>query len=100
RNGNYISGQFKLGNNNLVTTSTVDSFNSSVAAYSSASPGTNASFSSGSTAVGALTVYFPSPFRGSFTAAPSSLLVTNVILVGAAGPSSTSTALEGRTPGN
>src|SRR5205085_1346149 len=100
-NGNYISGQIKVGNSSLLVASTVDSFNSTVAAYSAASPGTNASFNSGSTSAGALTVYFPSPFRGSFTAAPTSVLGTVISLLGLApGPSSISTAQEGRTPGN
>jgi len=101
RNGNYISGQIKVGNTNLVTTSVVDSFNSTVAAYNSLSPGTNASFGSGSTSAGALTVYYPSPFRGSYTAAPTAVLSSVISLLGLApGPSSTSLATEGRTPGN
>ncbi len=99
--GSYIVGKISIGNSDLLTGSTVDSYNSNIAAYNSLIPGSNASFGSSSNAVGALTVYFPSLFRGSYTAPVGSILssVLSLVGLGVSGPASTSTATEARTPG-
>ncbi|HEY4329485.1 MAG TPA: hypothetical protein VGN88_07100 [Phycisphaerae bacterium] len=99
--GNFISGKVYVGNLDLLTASTVDSYNSTVAAYNSSSPGSNAAFSSVSTASDSLLVYFPSVFRGSYASGPGTLLssVLSLIGLGVSGPSSTSNLAENRNAG-
>ncbi len=97
--GNFISGNIQLGNS-LLTAAQIDSYNSSVAAYSTSSAGSNGSFGSDATAAGALLIYFPSIFNGTYTAAPSTLLTNILSLVGlASSPTAVATATEFRTPG-
>jgi hypothetical protein len=101
-NGNFINGTISLGNGDLLTAAVIDSYNSSMGAYNPLSPGTNAIFGSNSIANNALTVYFPSVFRGTYIGAPNTLISNLLNLIGllATGPSSTSTATENRTPGS
>lgn len=98
--GNFISGNILVGNGDLLTAATVDSYNSSVASYNALFPGTNAAFVSNSVASNSLLVYFPSVFRGSYTAGTTALL-SNVVglLGGASGPAATGTQTESRNPG-
>jgi biotin carboxyl carrier protein len=101
KSGNFISGTIAVGNTDLISAATVDSYDSSVGPYSSLLPGTNASFVSNAAANNALTVYFPSAFRGSYTAGVGASLASAVNLVGAVmgGPTSVAAAVEPRTPG-
>jgi hypothetical protein len=105
RSGNFFQGTILLGNNDLLTVAIIDSYNSAIAAYNALLPGSNAAFASNSTASGALTVNYPSSFKGSFAAGPNSVLTSVVNLVSGllgqllAGPSSTTVATEIRTPG-
>jgi len=99
-NGNFISGNIQLGSD-LLTAATIDSYNSSVGSYGGANVGSNGSFTSDSTAVGALIIYFPSIFKGTYTAAPTSLLTNVLSLLGLANaPTAMGNATEFRTPGN
>ena len=100
-NGNFINGTISVGNGDLVSAATIDSYNSGIAAYNPLLPGSNATVATNSMVDDALTVYFPSVFRGSFVAAPDALLDNVVNLVGAlaTGPAATSNAQEVRTPG-
>jgi hypothetical protein len=98
--GNFIGSKISLGNGDLITTSVLDSYNSSVAGYSVLTSGSNASFTSTGTAANTLTIYSPSLFRGSFTSNPSvSPMSTVTLSAGALPPTSTSAAVEFRTPG-
>ncbi len=99
--GNFIQGNILLGNTNLLTAATIDSYNSSVAPYNSLFPGSNAIFGSNSLASNALTVYFPSVFRGSYLAGPLAAVtsVLNLVGLGASGPASVTAATEARIPG-
>jgi hypothetical protein len=100
QNGNFVTGAIALGNTDLTTIATIDSYNSNTAPYNSASPGTNALFCSNAVANASLTVYYPSVFRGSYTAGRNAVLANVVNLVGAAaGPSALNVATEARNPG-
>jgi hypothetical protein len=99
KSGNFIGGNVALGSD-LLNAAVLDSYNSSVAAYNPAAPGSNADIGSSSLANGALTINFPSVYRGTYIAAPLAVL-NNILnlLGGALAPASTSNALEARTPG-
>lgn len=98
-NGNFITGNIQLGGD-LLTGSTIDSYNSGVSAYAPGTAGSNGSFGSDATAVGSLLIYFPSVFKGTYTAAPNTLLSNILSLIGlASSPTATATASEYRTPG-
>ncbi len=106
RDGNFVQGQVILGNNDLTTVALIDSYNSAVAAYNALSPGSNAALVTDSNVAGALTIKYPSTFNGSFTAGPNAILSSTVAGIPGplgqtvAGPISTGTATETRTPGN
>jgi hypothetical protein len=105
RSGNFLQGSITLGNSDLLTIAVIDSYNSAVAAYNALLPGANAAFASNSTAPGALTILYPSTFKGSFTAGPNATLTSTVSVVAGllgqlvTGPASTTAATEIRTPG-
>jgi hypothetical protein len=100
-NGNFISGTISVGNGDLLTASTIDSYNSSIGSYNALTAGSNAAFGSITNASNALTVYFPSVFKGSYVGAPNTLVSSLINLVGilATGPSSVSSATENRVLG-
>ncbi len=104
-NGNFVGGNMIVGNGDLLTAATVDSYNSSVAAYNALSPGSNANFVSDAFGSNSLLVYFPSVFRGSYTAGPTAPLGSVVDLLGSllgilpTGPSAVSVLTENRNAG-
>ncbi len=104
-NGNFVSGSIQIGNNDLLTAATVDSYDSSVGAYNALSPGSNANFVSDAVGNSSLLVYFPSVLRGSYTAGPTAPLGSVVGLVNSllgvlpVGPSSIGALTENRNPG-
>ena len=99
-NGNFVAGNIQLGSD-LLTAATIDSYNSSVGSYGGSNIGSNGSFTSDSNLVGALVIYFPSVFKGTYTASPTSLLGSVLSLLGlASAPTAMSNASELRTPGS
>ena len=98
--GNFIAGDISVGNGNLITAATVDSYNSAIASYNSLFPGANASFVSNTVQDHSLLLYFPSIFRGSYTAGPSGVMSSIIKRNGpVAGPAATATETETRNPG-
>jgi Tfp pilus assembly protein PilX len=100
--GNFMASKIVLGNTDQLTIATLDSYNSSIAPYNILTAGSNASFTSTSTANNTLTIYQPSVFKGSYTSAPSTTPSNTISLQGllAGGPTATSSAAEARTPGS
>ncbi len=96
----FRGGAFALGQLILHNSASVDSYNSSVASYNAAAPGTNALFASNFNGTGALTMDGSSSFRGSFVGGPVSSLgnIVNALL-GLLIPSSTSQAAQSYIPG-
>ena len=99
-NGIYSAGQVTVGDGGGATCS-IDSYDSSLAAYNSFRPGSSALLNINSSSAGALTLNGFSAVNGSATFPPGALLTSAVNLVHGylGGPSSESNAAETRTPG-
>lgn len=98
--GNFIQGNIQLGQSLLdLSGGKIDSYNSSNGTYAQTVAG-NGAFGSNASGLGALTMYFPSIFNGSYTAAPNVPLLNILsILGGGSGPTSSSNAGQTRNPG-
>lgn len=103
--GSFINGNIIVGNGDLLTAATVDSYNSSVSSYNALFPGSNANFISDAVGNNALLVYFPSVLRGTYTAGPNAPLgsvvglLNSVLGIAPVGPSAISVQTENRNPG-
>jgi hypothetical protein len=100
RGGNFCKGRIVLGNSDSSGTATIDSYNSSVAAYNPLLPGANAIFGTNYGGNYGLIVFGLSTFRGSFVGGSQQNLSNAVYQsFGATGPVSTSIASEPFTLG-
>jgi Tfp pilus assembly protein PilX len=90
RGGNFCKGRIIMGTNDLIGSSVIDSYDSSVSAYNSLFPGSNAVFGTNMSGDWGLVCFFLSTYKGSFIGgSKQNLSTTAYSTFNGLGPSST-----------